>query len=151
MKGMMPVIVIEFIYQVFQRAYYNALMRIPRLELVYQGYEGRGTAGLVQRKGEKQSQVQSIPPNTEVEILRLDYHSSSFRENPHQLLVYIKPLHLIDCQNGIAVLIEHLIPIRLRDKIPKSNKNKENSREEKITNDNSSLYPENPQGDQNLS
>ena len=113
-------IVIEFIYQVFQGAYYNALIRIPRLELVYQGYEGRGTAGLVQRKGEKQSQVQSIPPNTEVEILRKDYHSSSIRENPNQLLVYIKPLqNSQDWLNGIAVLIEHLIPIRIRDKIPK--------------------------------
>ena len=149
MKGVIPAIVIEFIYQVFQRAYYNALMRIPRLELLYQGYEGRGTAGLVERKGEKQSQVRSIPSNTEVEILRKDYHSSSMRENPNQLLVYIKPLHSIDWKNGIAVLIEHLVPIRVRDKISKSNKTKENSREEKITNDKSSLYSENPQGDQN--
>ena len=151
MKGVMPAIVLEFIYQVFQRAYYNALMRTQGLELLYQGYEGRGTGGLVQRKGEKQPQVQSIPPNTEVEILRKDYHSSSMRENPNQLLVYIKPLHSIDWKNGIAVLIEHLIPIRVRDKISKSNKIKENSREEKITNDKSSLYPENPQGDQNSS
>ena len=151
MKGMMPAIVIEFIYQVFQRAYYNALMRIPRLELLYQGYQGRGTAGLVQREGEKQSQLKSISSNTEVVILRKDYHSSSMRENPHQLLVYIKPLHSIDWKNGIAVLIEHLIPIRVRDKISKSNKTKENSREEKITNDKSSLYSENPQGDQNSS
>ena len=151
MKGMIPRVVIEFIYQVFQQAYYNALMRIPRLELLYQGYQGRGTAGLVRRKGEKQSQVQSILPNTEVQILRKDDHSSSLRENRHQLLVYIKPLHSIDWKNGIAVLIEHLIPIRVRDEISKSNKIKENSREEKITNDKSSLYPENPQGDQNLS
>ena len=116
----MPAIVIEFIYRVFQRAYYNALMRIPRLELVYQGYEGRGTGGLVQRKGEKHSQLQSIPPNTEVVILRKDYHSSSIRENPNQLLVYIKPLqNSQDWSNGIAVLIEHLVPIRIRNKIPK--------------------------------
>ena len=147
----MSAIFIEFIYQVFQRAYYNALMRIPRLELLYQGYQGRGTAGLVQREGEKQSQLKSISSNTEVVILRKDYHSSSMRENPHQLLVYIKPLHSIDWKNGIAVLIEHLIPIRVRDKISKSNKTKENSREEKITNDKSSLYSENPQGDQNSS
>ena len=153
MKGVMSVIFIEFIYQVFQRAYYNALMRIPRLELVYQGYQGRGTAGLVQRKGEKQSQVRSIPPNTEVVILRKDYHSSSFREYPNQLLVYIKPLHSIDWKNGIAVLIEHLIPIRVRDKISKSNKtdeNKVNSREGNVTNDRVYLYPEISQGDENL-
>ncbi len=151
MKGVMPAIVFESIYRVFQRAYYNALMRIPRLELLYQGYEGRGTGGLVQRKGEKQSQVQSIPPNTEVEIFRKDYHSSSMRKNPNQLLVYIKPLHSIDWKNGIAVLIEHLIPIRVRDKISKSNKTKENSGEEKLTNDKSSLYPENLHSDQNSS
>ena len=150
--GVMPAIVLEFIYQVFQRAYYNALMRIPRLELLYQGYRGRGSGGLVQRKGEKQSQLQSIPPNTEVVILRKDYHSSSMSDNPNQLLVYIKPLqNSQDWKDGIAVLIEHLIPIRVRDKISKSNKIKENSREEKITNDKSSLYPENPQGDQNSS
>ena len=53
MKGVMLAIYIEFIYQVFQRAYYNALMRIPRLEIVYQGYEGRAINGLVQLKGEK--------------------------------------------------------------------------------------------------
>ena len=138
MKGVMPAIVFEFIYQVFQGAYYNALMRIPRLELVYQGYEGRGTGGLVQRKGEKQSQVQSIPPNTEVEILRKDYHSSSLRENPNQLLVYIKPLHSIDWLNGIAVLIEHLVPIRIGDKVSKSDritKSKANSRESNEMND----------------
>ena len=151
MKGMMPAIVVEFIYQVFQRAYYNALMRIPRLEFLYQGYRGRGSGGLVQRKGEKQSQLQSIPPNTEVVILRKDYHSSSMRENPNQLLVYIKPLqNSQDWKNGIAVLIEYLIPIRVRDKISKLNKTKENSREEKITNNKPSLYLEIPQGDENL-
>ncbi|MGB5637327.1 MAG: hypothetical protein WBM44_21665 [Waterburya sp.] len=153
MKGVMPAIVFEFICQVFQRAYYNALMRIPRLELLYQGYRGRGTGGLVQRKGEKQSQVQSILPNTEVIILRSDYHSSSMRENPNQLLVYIKPLHSQDWLNGIAVLVEHLIPIRIKDKISKSNKtneNKANSRESNEMNDKSSLYPEIPKGDENL-
>ena len=151
MKGVTRSVVFEFIYQVFQRAYYNALMRIPRLELIYQGYRGRSSGGLVQRKGEKQPQVRSIPSNTEVEILRKDYHSSSMRENPNQLLVYIKPLHSQDWNNGIAVLVEHLIPIGVRDKISKLNKIKENRREEKITNDKSGLYPENSKGDQNSS
>ena len=151
MKGVMPVIVLEFIYQVFQRAYHNALRRIPRLELLYLGFNGRGVSGLVQRKGEKQPLVRGISPNTEVVVLRSDYHSSSLRDNPKQLLVYIKPINAINWMDGIAVLIEHLIPIRVRDKISKSNKIKENSREEKITNDKSSLYPENPQGDQNSS
>ena len=150
MKGVMPGILIEFIYQVFQRAYYNALMRIPRLELLYLGFNGRGTTGLVQRKGEKESSVRAISPNTEVVILRSDYHSSSMRENPNQLLVYIKPKNnAIDWLGGIAVLIELLDPIRIRDKTFKFNKIKESNREEKITNDKSSLYPENPKGDQN--
>ena len=153
MKGMMPVIVWQSIYRVFQRAYYNALMRIPRLELLYQGYRGRGIGGLVQRKGQKQLQVESISPNTEVEILRSDYHSSSIRENPNQLLVYIKPLqNSQDWLDGIAVLIEHLIPIRVRDKISKINKTKENkanSRQSNEMNDKSSLYPEMAKGDEN--
>ncbi len=117
MKGVMLHLLLENLYQIFQRAYYNALMRIPRLELVYQGYRGNGANGLIQRKGQKQSLLHSIAPNTEVEILRKDYHSSSFRENPKQLLVYIKPLHNADdWLKGIAVLVEHLIPIRIRDK-----------------------------------
>ena len=154
MKGVMSAIVFEFIYQVFQRAYYNALMRIPRLELIYLGFNGKVIDGLVQRKGEKQSQVRAIPPNTEVEILRKNYHSSSTRENPNQLLVYIKPLHNSqDWLNGIAVLIEHLVPIRVRDKISKFNKTKEkkaNSRQSNEMDDKLSLYPENPKGDENL-
>ena len=151
MKGVMPFIVIAFIYQVFQRAYHNVLMRIPRLELIYLGFNGRGTSGLVQRKGEKQPRLRGISPNTEVVVLRSDYHSSSMRDNPKQLLVYIKPINAIDWMDGIAVLIEQLVPIRVRDKISKSNKIKKNSRQETITNDKSSLYPENPQGDQNSS
>lgn len=129
MKGVMPAIVFEFIYQVFQRAYYNALMRIPRLELLYEGYRGKCTGGLVQHKGQKQSQLQSISLNTQVEILRKDYHSSSFRENPDQLLVYIRPIqNSQDWKNGIAVPIEQLIPIRIKDQT-KKNQTKENRRE----------------------
>ena len=152
MKGVMPVIVIGFIYRVFQRAYYNALMRIPRLELLYQGYRGTGSGGLVQCKGESQSQVKLISSDTEVVILRKDYHSSFFRDNPNQLLVYIKPLqNSQDWSNGIAVLIEHLIPIRVRDKISKYDritKNKANSRESNEMNDKPSLYPGITKGDE---
>ena len=152
MKGVTLQIVSGLLYQIFQRAYYNALMRIQGLELLYQGYGGKGAGGMVQRKGKKQSQVQSIPSNTEVVIQRKDYHSSSMKENPHQLLVYIKPRdNAIDWKNGIAVLIEHLVPIRIKDKILKSDKNKKNkanSRENNSINDKSSLYPEIPKGDQ---
>ncbi len=133
MKGVILPIVLKLIYQVFQRAYFNFLMKTPRLELEYLGYQDRGTSGIVRRKGKKQSQVQSIKPNTEVEILRKDYHSCCYRDNQSQLLVYIKPLeNAEDWLNGIAVLIEHLIPIRVRDKIFESNKVKEKSRKEKI-------------------
>ena len=128
MKGVMPSIVLGFIYQVFQRAYYNALMRIPRLELIYLGFNGRGTTGLVQRKGEKQPLVRAISPNTEVVILRSNYHSNSMRENPNQLLVYIKPKYAIDWLDGIAVLIELLEPKAIADKIPKFNKIKKNNK-----------------------
>ena len=71
------------------------------------------------------------------------------RENPNQLLVYIKPLHSIDWLNGIAVLVEHLIPIRIKDKIPKL-KGQANSRERSVTNDRVNLCPEIPKGDENL-
>ena len=148
MKGVMLHLLLENLYQIFQRAYYNALMRIPRLELVYQGYRGNGANGLIQRKGQKQSLLHSIAPNTEVEILRSDYHSSSFRENPKQLLVYIKPLHHAeDWLGGIAVLVEHLIPIRIRDKISKSTKFRETNQSQDKTlelNDKSNLYPKIP-------
>jgi hypothetical protein len=115
MKGMMRDFVIGFIYQILQKAYFNLLMGTPNLELLYQGYRGFGVSGFVEIKGEKPTQVQLIKPNTEVEILRDDYHSTAFRDNPKQLLVYIKPLHNSDWLNGIAVLIDHLIPLRFKD------------------------------------
>ncbi len=154
MKGVMPYLVCEFFSQVFQRAYYNALMRIPRLELIYQSNLENCLGGLVQRKGQKQSLFESISPNTEVEILRKDYHSSSFRENSSQLLVYVKPIdNALDWLDGIPVLIDCLMPIRIRDKISKDkktreiNKNKEKSLE---INDKSDLYPKIPKGGENL-
>lgn len=124
MKGVVRDLVIDFIYQVFQWAYFNTLMETPRLELLYQGYRGYGATGLIHRKGQQQDKVQLILPNTEVEILREDYHSFCYRENPQQLLVYIKPLeNAQDWLNGIAVLIDHLVPLRIRDRISESDKN----------------------------
>lgn len=124
MKGMMPVIVLELIYQILQRTYFNFLMFTPRLELSYQGYRGYAARGLVTRKQKEQAKVELIPLNSEVEVIRGDYHSFCYRDNPKQLLVYIKPLqNSNDWLNGIAVLIEDLVPIRIRDKISKSNKN----------------------------
>ena len=122
---MMPYLVCEFFFQVFQRAYYNALMRIPRLEFIYQSNGENCDGGLVQRKGQKQSLFELITPNTEVEILRKDYHSSSLRENPSQLLVYVKPIdNAFDWLDGIAVSISCLMPIRIRDRISKDKKNR---------------------------
>jgi hypothetical protein len=153
MKGVCFQIAIEFIYQIFLRAYGNALRRIPRLELVYQGYQGRDIGGLVQCKGESQSIVRSISPNTEVQVLRFDYHSSFLRESPQQLLVYVKPLqNSDDWLGGIAVLIEHLIPIRIREKtkLSKLDLTKANSTEIKGINDKFSLYSEIPNDDEKL-
>ncbi len=123
MKGVIAHLLLGNLYQIFQRAYYKALMRIPRLELVYQSSVENGISGLVERKGKKQSLLSTIDSQTEVEILRNDYHSSCFREKPKQILVYVKPLeNANDWLGGIAVAIESLIPIRIRDKISKPKK-----------------------------
>ncbi len=110
------------------------------LELLYQGYRGYGATGFLERKGDKRSQVQLIKPNTEVEILRDDYHSTVFRENPKQLLVYIKPLHESDWLGGISVLIEHLIPLRIKDKTLDQSQIKLNQNESKQANHKPSGY-----------
>ena len=150
-KGVICDLVILFIYQILQRAYFNLLMETPNLELLYQGYRGYGATGFLERKGDKRSQVQLIKPNTEVEILRDDYHSTVFRENPKQLLVYIKPLHESDWLGGISVLIEHLIPLRIKDTTLDQSQIKLNQNESKQTNHKPSLYLENPQRDPDLS
>ena len=150
MKGVMRDFVIGFIYQALQRAYFNLLMETPNLELLYQGYRGYGATGFVDRKGEKRSQVQLIKPNTEVEILIDDYHSTAFKDNPKQLLVYIKPLHNSDWLNGIAVLINHLAPLRIQDTTINQLEIKPHQSQEKQINHKPSLYPENPQSDPDL-
>ena len=154
MKGMMFYLVMEFFFQLFQRAYYNALMRIPRLELIYQSNQDNSSNGLVECKGKKGSLLKSISSNTEVEILRKDYHSSSFRDNPPQLLVYVKPIeNALDWLNGIPVLIDSLFPIRIKDKISKDKKTREiNKNQDKSLeiNDKSNLYPKIPEGGENL-
>ena len=150
MKGMGCDFVIGFIYQALQRAYFNLLMETPNLELLYQGYRGYGATGFVERKGEKRSQVELIKPNSEVQILRNDYHSTALRENPKQLLLYIKPLENLEWLNGIAVLIEQLIPIRIKDITLDRMENKDNQSEEKQINHKPSLYLEDPQRDPDL-
>ena len=118
--------------------------------MLYNGYRGYGATGFVERKGVKRSLVQLIKPNTEVQILRNDYHSTAFRENPKQLLVYIKPLHNSDWLNGIAVLIDHLVPLRIKDTTMNQLEIKPNQSEEEQSNHKPSLYPENPQRDPDL-
>lgn len=118
MKGSMclPVCVrlAEFVFQILQRAYYDGLMNTPGLELLYLGYNGRGTNGLVEIQDHKKPIFQTILPNSEVEIYQEYPHSSYFREQASQLLIYIKPIQNAQhwC-HGIAVLIEHLIPVRI--------------------------------------
>ena len=118
MKGYMRVRVAELIFQVLQRAYCDALMNTPGLELLYLGFNGRGANGLVEIEDRQQSVFQVILPNSEVEIYQEYPHSSYFRENPTQMLVYIKPIqNAQNWCNGIAVLSEHLLPVRMNQEI----------------------------------
>jgi hypothetical protein len=155
MKGYMRVHVrvrvADFIFQVLQRAYCDALMNTPGLVLLYFGFHGRGANGLVEIEGKTQSAFEVILPDSEVEIYQEYPHSSYFRENPKQMLVYIKPIQ--NAQNwcdGIAVLIEHLLPIRIKSKISTTDINAENAENisaRNETNDKRGLYPEIPQDD----
>ncbi|MDJ0595068.1 MAG: hypothetical protein QNJ72_34660 [Pleurocapsa sp. MO_226.B13] len=156
MKGNMGVRVwvrvVNFVFQVLQRAYCDALMNTPGLELLYLGFNGRGTNGLVKMKARTHSTFQAILPHSEVEIYQEDPHSSYFRENPRQILVYIKPIqNTQNWCNGIAVPIEHVVPVQMKKELPKTNniymeKAKNNSKTE-VTNDKPSLYPEIPRDD----
>ena len=144
--------VADFVFQVIQRAYCDALMNTPGLELLYLGFNGRGTNGLVKMKARTRSTFQAILPHSEVEIYQEDPHSSYFRENPRQMLVYIKPIQNIhDWCNGIAVPIEHIVPVRMKKEIARININTEdveNISKVKPINDKPSLYPEIPRDDQ---
>ncbi len=124
-------------------------MSTPGLELLYQGYRGNGISGLVELQGSKNSLLRAISPNTEVEILSDDYHSSYFRDYPKQILVYIKPVkNAQDWLGGIAVLIDQLLPLRIRDlnvKLNKSINKTENRTKTYKINDKPHLYAEIPQ------
>lgn len=118
MKGYVSVlarvIVAESIFQILQKAYYEVLINTPGLELLYRGYNGRGTNGLVEIQDQDKPILHTIVPNVEVQIYQDYPHSSYFREHAPQMLIYVKPTQ--NAQNwchGIAVLIEHLIPVRI--------------------------------------
>ena len=152
MKGYMRVRVAELIFLVVQRAYCHALMNTPGLELLYFGFNGRGVNGLVEIEGQKQSTCQTILPHSEVEIYQEYPHSSYFRDLPTQMLVYIKPIQNgQNWLNGIAVLIEHLLPVRIKPEIStrdNTTEHTEKSSKKNQTNDKPSLYPEIPTDDQ---
>ncbi len=117
-KGSMILVVMEILFHLFQRSYCEALMETPGLELLYQGYRGNGVSGLVELQGLKNSLLllRAISPNTEVEILSEDYHSSYFKDYPKQMQVYIRPVkNAQHWLGGIAVLIDQLLPLRIRD------------------------------------
>lgn len=134
MKGTLPFFLVEFIYQLLQRTYFSFLMGTPRLELSYQGYREYAARGLITRQGQQQAKVELIPIHTEVEVLREDYHSFCYRDNPKQLLVYIKPLeNAEDWLNGISVLVENLVPLRIRDQISLNNQKLEKQSDLKET------------------
>ncbi len=116
MKGSLSFAVMEIWFYLFQRFYCEALMSTPGLEFLYRGYRGNGISGLVELSNSTNSLVRGISPNTEVEILTDDYHSSYFRDKPKQILVYIKPLkNSQDWLGGVAVSMEQLLPLRIRD------------------------------------
>lgn len=114
MKGMMSLFVSAVLYQLYQRSYYQALMHTPTLELRYLGYQGQGTGGLVQSKESKTRKMEIITPGTQVKVMCDRYHSSALHQAPQQLLVYITPLDADKWENGIAVLIEQLFPLRIK-------------------------------------
>ena len=116
MKSGIALAVMEIFFHLFQRSYCDALMLTPGLELLYQGYLGHGISGLVELSNSKNSLLRSISPNTEVEVLSSDYHSTYFRDKPNQILVYIKPVrNAQDWLGGIVVSMEQLLPLRIRD------------------------------------
>ncbi len=137
MKGMMSLFVSAVLYQLYQRSYYQALMHTPTLELRYLGYQGQGTGGLVQSKESKTRKMEIITPGTQVKVMCDRYHSSALHQAPQQLLVYITPLDADKWENGIAVLIEQLFPLRIKHTTQQTDKNNDN--------DKLSLYPSNCQ------
>lgn len=113
----MPDFLIEIFYQLFQRVYSQAAIKKRDLVFVFNGYKGRGISGLVEKKGVEETKLESIPLNTEVQIIRYQLHSSYFRDYPNQILVYIKPLiNSDDWKGGIAVPLELLSFLRIENK-----------------------------------
>jgi hypothetical protein len=114
MKGFMRVRVAQIIFQLLQRVYCEALMQTPELVIEYQGFQGNGTSGLVEIEKHKQPVLQTISTNSKVKIISDSFHSSYFRENPQQILVYVKPLYSAEkWLSGIAVLLENLFPVQI--------------------------------------
>ena len=145
MKGYMRARVVELLFHVLQRAYCNALMNTPGLMLLYLGFNGNGAYGMVEIKDNTQSAFQVIEPNSEVEMFQECRHSSYFRENPSQMLVYVKPIeNAHNWCNGIAVLIEHLAPVRITPEVFTENSSKEKSRKGIETIDKYYLSPKFP-------
>ena len=127
MKGVGLSLCIEFLYLILQRAYFWLLMSTPNLVLSYQGYRGYAASGFVSKKGVKERKVELIRLNSEVEVRREDFHSFCYRDNPKQLLVYIIPAdNPENWLNGIFVLVDHLIPLRLKEKTSKNQQQSNN-------------------------
>jgi len=117
MKGVIPDLLIQIFYQIFQRVYCEAIIKKRDLVFIFNGYNANGTSGFVEKKGINQTKLESIPLGTEVKIIRNQLHSSYFRDNPNQILVYIKPvLNSDDWKGGIAVPLERLSSLRIEKK-----------------------------------
>ena len=117
MKGMLPDLLIEIFYQLFQRVYCEAVIKKRDLVFIFNGYKFNGTSGFVEKKGINQTKLESILLGTQVKILRNQFHSSYLRDNPNQILVYIRPvLNSDDWKGGIAVPLEQLSLLCIENK-----------------------------------
>lgn len=116
MKGVILDLLLGILHPVLQRAYCEAIIKKRNLVLFFQAHVGKSLGGLVKRKGNKQSKVESIPTNSEVIVQKNQLHSSYFRDDPKQILIYIKPLRDAgDWQGGIPVPLELLSPLRIEN------------------------------------
>ena len=120
MKGMLCVLSLEMITRLFQRVYAEAVIKnqTRNLVFIYQGFKGKSASGLVEKKKAKLRSFESIPINSFVTIQTNQLHSTYFRDDSDQILVYIKPLTLSDdWLSGIAVPLKSLSPYRYNNKI----------------------------------
>ena len=97
-------------------AYSQKVIKRKNQNLVFSfsGYQGKPFSGLVQlESGKSITKLKSIFHNSEVMIQTNLLHSSYFRDEPEQILVYVRPVkNEEDWLGAIAVPLELLSPCR---------------------------------------